>query len=354
MNLAAIYVVIAMAIAMSRAFKQNTGSTIMVSMVAFFVITPIGNMFATKIAENPTSVIDISYLGSKGIFAAIIVAILASRLYYLLMDKKVTIKMPDAVPPFVSNMFAQIIPIGIVTIVFAIVQTLFSLTSFGNFHDFIYSILQAPLVGLSDNIVAVCILVFVAELLWFFGIHGSAVTSGVLAVMFSSQAYANAAAVAAGTAPQYIINSFFIDLFKGPRALALALLLIYFCKSKHMKSVGKVAIVPSLFTITEPMKFGIPMVLNPWLLLPMSLSAVVCELIAYGASVIGFLPVVSVNVGRTLPPIISGLVACGWQGAVIQLIQLVIVILMYIPFLRKVDRDALKKEAEPKEEQLKA
>jgi PTS system cellobiose-specific IIC component len=136
--------------------------------------------------------------------------------------------------------------------------------------------------------------------------------------------------------------------------LALALLLIFLCKSKHMKSVGKVAIVPSLFTITEPMKFGIPMVLNPWLLLPMSLSAVVCELIAYGASVIGFLPVVSVNVGRTLPPIISGLVACGWQGAVIKLIQLVIVILMYIPFLRKVDRDALKKEAEPKEEQLKA
>lgn len=186
--------------------------------------------------------------------------------------------------------------------------------------------------------------------MWFFGIHGSAVTSSLLAVMFSSQAYANAAAVSAGAQPEFIINSFFIDLFKGPRALALALLLIFFCKSARLKSVGKISIVPSLFSITEPMKFGIPMVLNPWLLLPMSLSAVVCELIAYFASVIGFLPVVSVNVGRTLPPIISGFVACGWRGGLIQIIQLAVVILVYVPFLRKVDKDAKSQEVAKQEE----
>jgi PTS system cellobiose-specific IIC component len=177
-----------------------------------------------------------------------------------------------------------------------------------------------------------------AELLWFFGIHGSLVTSSILTALFATQAYANMEAVAAGETPEFILNMFFMDSFKGPRALALALLLVVRCRSKRLKTIGGVAIFPSLFGITEPMKFGIPMVLNPWLLIPMTFSAVVSILIAWFATIIGFLPIISLNVSRMIPPVIQGFMVAGWQGAVIQILQLGVIILMYIPFLHQVDR----------------
>lgn len=345
-NLITIFVVVTLASAMAKSFKQESGPYIVVALAGFLAVTPISALLQSVEAKRPTMAIDIAYLGSKGMFVGIIVALVSTRLYALFIGKKLTIKMPDQVPAFVSKTFEQIIPVALVMLLFMLVNAAFTLTPFGNIHDFIYTYLQMPLQQLGSSVVSACLLVFVAELLWFFGIHGSAVTTSLLTALFATQSFANMEAVASGGTAEFILNSWFIETFKGPRAMALAFLLLFFCRSQHMKSIGKVAIVPSLFTITEPMKFGIPMVLNIWLLVPMSLSAVVSILIAYIASVIGFLPIVSVNISRMIPAPFNGLLACGWQGAVVQVIQFVAIVLLYIPFLRKVDNDALRKQKE--------
>lgn len=345
LNFITIFVIISLSSVMARELKVEPASAILLSLACFFILTPISSLFLEAAEDaNAINAIDVSYVGSKGMFVGILVSILVTRFYAFLAEKNISIKLPDSVPQFVSKNFAQLFPYTIVILVTIILNGLFSMTASGNIHDIIYKYLQMPLQNISSNVWAACLLVFLAELLWFFGIHGSAVTGSLLTALFATQAYENVELVTAGLPATHIVNSFFIDCFKGPRSLALAVLLIWFCRSQHMKSVGKVAIVPSIFGITEPMKFGIPMVLNPWMLLPMSLSAPLSVLIAYFATKIGFLPIVTVNVGRTFPHFLNGLAGAGWQGLVVQLVQFVVICLLYIPFLKKLDQDALKQE----------
>jgi PTS system cellobiose-specific IIC component len=330
-NLITVYTVIALAAVMARECKQDSITSVIMAIACFFILTPIRSF-------ERIQAIEVSYLGSKGMFVGIIVALLSARFYALLMDKRIFIRMPEAVPRGVAKTFETIVPAFILLSAALILNALFRLTPFGNMHDIVYTFLQRPLQNLGSSIWSAVLLMLLAELLWFFGIHGSLVTSSILTALFATQAYANMEAAAAGESPEFILNMFFMDSFKGPRALALALLLVVRCRSERLKTVGRVALFPSLFGITEPMKFGIPMVLNPWLLIPMTFSAVVSILIAYFATLIGFLPIISLNVSRMIPPVIQGFMVAGWQGAVIQIIQLAVIILLYIPFLRQVDR----------------
>ncbi|MDR0639418.1 MAG: PTS transporter subunit EIIC [Spirochaetaceae bacterium] len=330
-NLITVYAVIALAAVMAKECKQDTITSVIMAIACFFILTPIRSF-------EKIQAIEVSYLGSKGMFVGIIVALLSIRLYAFLMDKRIFIRMPEAVPRGIAKSFEAIVPAFILLISALILNTLFQLTPFGNMHDVVYTFLQRPLQNLGSSIWSAALLMLLSELLWFFGIHGSLVTSSILNALFATQAYANLEAVAAGAKPEFVLNMFFMESFKGPRALALATLLVIYCRSQRLKAVGRVALFPSIFGITEPMKFGIPMVLNPWLLVPMTFSAVISILIAWVATLIGFLPIISLNVSRQIPPVIQGFMVAGWRGAAIQILQYVVIVLLYIPFLRQVDR----------------
>lgn len=347
LSLISVYTMLSIAYAMARECKQEILPPMVITFASFLAVTPINNMFPELVeGTKAASVININYLGSRGMFVGIIVALVATRLFALFIDKQIYIKMPDAVPKGVSKVFEAIVPAFCILFLFVVVDSIVKATSFGNVHDLIYSILQMPLQNMGNSIISACILYGVSEFLWFFGIHGSNVSNVFLNALFATQAYENAEAVLAGGTPTHIINMFFLESFKGPRALALGLLLLWFCRSQHMKSVGKVAIIPSIFGITEPMKFGIPMVLNVWILIPMTFAPVISVLIAYFASIVGFLPIVSANVSRQFPPIVQGFLVAGWQGALIQLIQLAAIIALYLPFIKKIDNDAMAKQNE--------
>lgn len=346
LSLIAIYTMISLTIVMANELNQEVLPAVIITFACFFAVTPTGKMFA-EAAEGAKSaaVINLTYLGSRGMFVGIIVAIGATRLFALFIDKNICIHMPPAVPKGVSKTFEAIVPAFAILFIFVAIDAMIGMTSFNNMHDLVYAVLQMPLQNLGGSIVSACILYALSEFLWFFGIHGSNVSNVFLNALFATQAYENADAVMAGQLPEHIINMFFLESFKGPRALALAVLLVWFCRSQHMKSVGKVAIIPSVFGITEPMKFGIPMVLNVWILFPMTMAPVISVLIAYFATLAGFLPIVSANVSRNLPPVIQGFLVAGWQGAVIQLVQLAAIIALYIPFIKKIDLSAAAKES---------
>ncbi len=87
------------------------------------------------------------------------------------------------------------------------------------------------------------------------------------------------------------------------------------------------------------------MVLNLYLLIPMSLAPVVSLAIAYLANIIGFMPRVAANVIQIVPPILSGFMAAGWQGAVVQVIQFIAIVFLYLPFIKRLDKLELKKES---------
>lgn len=336
-----LYVVASVSGALAKIKEQDTVSTIILSILMFLLVTPF-----TK-DDKGVLALSTGCLGNKGMFLAIIVGLLAPQIYYFFLQGKLfKIKFPDSVPETIKQMFNSIIPYLVTVLIFVGINLSFSQTSFGNIHDLVYSLLQAPLANLGNSIWSVYALVLLAELFWFFGIHGSMVTNVFLTALFSTQATANLEALASGQPIPYIISTSFIGAFKGPRALALAIVLLFFCKSRHFKSVGKLSIIPSFFSISEPMKFGIPMVMNPYLLIPMSLAPVVSIAIAYGATLIGFMNPVSANVVQIIPPVISGVMAAGWQGAVVQIIQLVAVIALYLPFVKRIDTIEYNKELE--------
>ena len=133
----------------------------------------------------------------------------------------------------------------------------------------------------------------------------------------------------------------FINTLKGPRHFALALLLLLLCRSKHLKSVGKIAIVPGFFGISEPMKFGIPMVLNPVLFIPMTLAPVISIAMAYFATLLNMIPRAN---GVTFPwniPFFSGLVVGDWRTGVLQILQVIVVMALYYPFIKYLDKQNL-------------
>ena len=116
-------------------------------------------------------------------------------------------------------------------------------------------------------------------------------------------------------------------------------------RSEQMKSITKLATVPGIFNINEPVIFGLPIVFNPYLLVPFILAPLAAFYVTYAAIAIGFMaPFGAVQVPWTTPPIIAGLLLDGWQGAVIQIINLALATVIYLPFVRLQDSKMLEEE----------
>lgn len=342
-DIISIYLVIALSYEMSRIYKKSQINAVATALLAFFLVTP---MTAAMIGEKTANVFTTTYLGSRGMFVGIIVGLLATRLYVLFIDKGIKIKMHPSVPPAIAGSFESLFPIIGVAGVFIIINAIFSATSYGDVHSLIYGLLQKPLAGAGASIWTMLLICFLGEVFWWFGIHGSNVTRAVSSTLYLPPAIDNATALAAGMAMPFILNEYFLNIYKGPRHLALACMLLWMSKSKQLKAIGQVAIVPGVFGISEPMKFGIPMVYNPIIFIPMAMTPVVSVSIAYFATVIGFLPRVGVNIPWAMPPIIGGMIAGGWRGALIQIVQFFVCILIYIPFFKVLDKQKAAEEAE--------
>lgn len=338
-----IYLVAALSSEMAKFYKKNQMNAILISLLAFFIVTPLSTF---EVGDSSTMAFELTNLGSRGMFVGMFVSLIATRLYVLMLDRGVKIKMPSAVPPVISSSFESLISFIVVAVVFIFVNFVFAHTSYGDIHSCIYTILQQPLEGASDSLTTMLIICFIGEVFWWFGIHGSNVTSAITATLYMPLAIANTQALASGQTLPFILNSYFLNIYKGPRHLALACLLVFFVKSKQLKAVGKVSLIPGAFGISEPMKFGIPMVFQPLIFLPMALAPVVCIAMAYFATVLGFLPRVAVDLPWSMPPFISGFIAGGPAGVVVQVLQFVAVILLYIPFLKILDKQKIAEEAE--------
>lgn len=159
----------------------------------------------------------------------------------------------------------------------------------------------------------------------------------------------NLAAFQAGTKLPNIITAQFQDMFAtfggAGSTLSLIIAMLLICKSKRIKSIGKLSILPGIFGINEPLIFGLPIMLNPLLLIPFALVPTVNIIIAYFCMSTGLVPLTNgVQLPWTTPIIFSGFLTTGWQGAVLQLVLLILGIFMYIPFIKILDKQYLKDE----------
>ncbi|MBU5436910.1 PTS cellobiose transporter subunit IIC [Tissierella sp. MSJ-40] len=322
-----------------------------IALVAFFILTP----FITNFTPNDMEVvyevksIPLKWVGSNGLFVGMITALTSVLLFAKIVKKGWIIKMPEGVPPTVAKSFAALIPSGIVMVVFFIVKTLFEFTSYGNVHEIIYTYLQAPLTSLGNTLPAMVIAYIFLHLFWFFGINGSSVVGAVYNPILRVLSAENLAAFQAGLPIPNIITGTFQDMFAtfggAGSTLSLIVAMLYICKSKRIKELGKLSLLPGIFGINEPIIFGLPIMLNPIMLIPFMLVPTINIIIAYFAMSLGIVPLTNgVSVPWTTPLVFSGFLVSGIRGAILQIILFIIGVFIYIPFIKIVDRQYLKEE----------
>ena len=265
-SLIALYASFTVAYCLAENLGQKAIGAGCISAFCFLIITPLAN-FETG------SYLDIGWLGAKGLFGAMIVALIAGRLYCLFLDKKIIIKMPESVPPVVSNTFAGLFPAIIVGFLFVFVAFGFSLTKYGSFADFVYGIIAAPLQNLSGSI----FIILIQMVLWIFGLHGSLVVGSFISALYLPMDTMNMEAVMAGVANSdlpNIMGKTFYGLFAGiggaGGTLSLIFVMLIFAKAKQHKAIAKLTVGPGCFTINEPIVFGLPLILNPIMAIPFS------------------------------------------------------------------------------------
>lgn len=301
------------------------------------------------------------WLGSKGLFVGIIVSILSVKLYAWVERKGWVIKMPAGVPPTVVASFSALIPATIVMTTFFLVNMIFVACGTTAF-DFIFKFLQTPLLGLGDTLGAMIIAYIFLHLFWFFGINGGSVVGAVFNPILQTLALDNlnlykelgpaGYTVANGA---HIISQQFQDLFATfggcGSTLSLLIAMLLFCKSKRIKELGKLALVPGIFGINEPIVFGLPIVLNPVIAIPFILVPMMNIILTYLAMSMGmFPPCNGINIPWTMPVIISGFLSTNWMGALFQALLLILGVFIYLPFIKVMDKQYLQDEANAAEE----
>lgn len=321
--------------------KEDDGSAAgIISLMAFLIITPLGQNKAGAFIPS-------AWLGASGLFSAMIVGIIAGRAYVYMRQNNWTIKMPAGVPPMVSNTFASLIPALLIGVFFAIVALGFTATPFGSFHQMIYTFIQTPLKNIGGSIWAMIFICFLEQLIWFFGIHGTNVIVPIVMPIWMSMDMQNLSAFQAGKPlPNAFGYAFFNIVTWSGTALGLILLMLFFAKSKRYKTLGKLAIIPGLFGITEPVIFGTPLVLNFYFFVPFVFNNAIFVAVAAILTKIG---VVARFCGAQsvfgLP--IGVIATCGGSVSIVimQLVlQLILSPILWYPWFRMADKKALAQE----------
>ncbi|MFV0560934.1 MAG: PTS sugar transporter subunit IIC [Enterococcus sp.] len=288
--------------------------------------------------------IDTANFGSGGMFTAIVVAIVCGELLNFFYKKNWVIKLPDTVPPAVMKSFSACIPGGLTLLFVWFIRIVLNI----DINTLITKLFEPLVVGVNSfwGILFVC---FLMCALWTLGIHGNNVVGSVSAPIFLSFLASNIEAVSQGQTPPYIVADGFLQFgmaMGGTGAVIGLALSMLFAKSKQYRALGKIGLVPSIFGISEPLMFGVPVVFNPILAIPFICIPMILVGISYILMDLGIIGRVIATVPWTTPPVISGLLLTGgdWRAALWQGIEVILATLGYLPFFLKLDRIALEKE----------
>ena len=284
-----------------------------------------------------------NHVNARGYFTAMIIGFLASIIFCKVMNKNWVIKLPDSVPPAIAKPFISIIPGFMAMYVVAILTYVFQLLSSDLLIDWIYKVLQTPLLGLSQSFFAVILMIFLNKLFWFFGLHGGNVLAPIMEGLFGVAMLANLDAFQKGEAIPYIWTSGSFGAFVWFEGLGLVIAILLFSRNNHYREVAKLGLAPVMFNIGEPVNYGLPVVLNPLLFIPFVVIPILMGTVAYLATDLGLVAPVTQNVTWVMPPILYGFfsTAFDWRSIILSVICLLISIVCYFPFVRMADKTEL-------------
>ncbi len=339
LGLVAIYAVIGIAYFLSEIYKIYIVGSVILSVFAFLILT---------VTYTADGMLDPTYLDSKGLFTGIFVAILAVEIYRFFTIHKLIIQMPEGVPDFVSRSFELITPAAFIGFIFVSARHFISEWSGGLLLPELVMSVLAPAINGMDNLLIVWFVIMLRLTFWFFGIH-SAVLSPILSPIFVQYLAENIVAKEAGLAlPHYVTGGAFSAFvnFTGSGVTMGLIISMLLSKSERYRKIGLISLIPACFGINEPVLFGVPVILNPVLLIPFIIGGSLCGLFPLALMQMGFL-------GRPffdppyLPLFFEGyLLNFDWKTPLVQCMQLVLSFCIYNPFFRILEKQELEKEKE--------
>ncbi|CAM3676807.1 PTS sugar transporter subunit IIC [Erysipelothrix urinaevulpis] len=282
-------------------------------------------------------------MGSPSIFFGILISIVSVEIYRILINKKITIKMPDSVPPMVATAFVSMIPVTIVVIIMSFLGQ--GIPGF-DLMAIINNFSEKLVVGGSGP-VAQFVGFFLDRILWFVGLHGSNIVGSVMTPVWTTMITENINAFNAGTAIPYMFTNQWINFYVRISLFPIALLALR-SNVERFRVLGKLSIVGTIFNIAEPIMFGLPIVLNPIMFVPWVLGFSLTFIFNAILGLLSITPPMVAMVVWTMPAPLAAFIGSGFKfiAPVISLLNYVLIFFIFLPFFRVMEKQELEKEKE--------
>ncbi|HIY93035.1 PTS sugar transporter subunit IIC [Companilactobacillus sp. HBUAS56275] len=332
-----IYVVLGVSYRLAQHYNMTAFPNSLVALMTFFAVAAPPTTFKGKL------MIDTTQLGSNTMFAAIIIGLLVIEINRVLIKHNITIKMPKSVPPAVAAPFQVLLPLLINLIIFLGLNNIMMATLHTGLADAIFVIFQ-PLMKAGASLISMTILVEIALIFWFFGIHGDNMISAVTTPIWTAGLVQNLQEYAAHKPLTNIYVGNFTFIF-GEAIVYFAIMvsMLVFAKSPQLKSLSHVAWPATLFNINEPQVFGIPTVMNLFTFIPSFICLLIDMPIAYYATTLGLMSKTAMSVPWTLPaPLYAIISTLDWRAGIVWLVIFAIDFAIIAPFMIAYDRQLIK------------
>lgn len=289
------------------------------------------------------------FLGTKGLLTAFLAAFITVNIYHFCVKNNVTIRMPEEVPPNISQVFKDVIPFALSILSLYVLDVIFRSFLGSGVAEGIGKFFE-PLFTAADGYLGITIIFGAYALFWFVGIHGPSIVEPAIAAITYANIETNFQLLQAGEHANKILTSgtqMFIVTMGGTGAtLVVPFMFMWLTKSKRNKAIGRASVVPTFFGVNEPILFGAPIVLNPIFFVPFVLTPIVnVWVFKFFVDVLG-MNSFSVNLPWTTPGPLGIIMGTGFGlwSFVLAIALIAIDVIIYYPFVRVYDEQVLAEE----------
>ena len=318
----------------------NFISTMLASMVGFLL------MAAEPAKEGGFLT---AFMGTKGLLTAFIAAFVTVNVYKVCVKNNVTIRMPDEVPPNISQVFKDLIPFTLSVVLLYALELVVKASLHVTVAESIGTLL-APLFSAADGYVGITIIFGAFAFFWFIGIHGPSIVEPAIAAITYANAEVNLNLLQQGMHADKILTSgtqMFIVTMGGTGAtLVVPFMFMWLCKSKRNRAIGRASVVPTFFGVNEPILFGAPLVLNPIFFIPFIFAPIAnVWIFKFFIETLG-MNSFTANLPWTTPGPLGIVLGTNFQvlSFILAALLVVVDVIIYYPFVKVYDEQILEEE----------
>lgn len=347
MGILGLFVSATTAKALTDSINRNMESTSQINYISTMLASAIG--FLVMAANPAEGGFLTGFMGTKGLLTAFIAAFVTVNIYKVCVKNNVGIKLPDEVPPNISQVFRDLIPFTLSIVILYAAELIIHSIMGVNMAESIGTLL-APLFSAADGWLGITLIFGAYAFFWFVGIHGPSIVEPAIAAITYANVETNLHLIQSVMHASKVLTSgtqMFIVTMGGTGAtLVVPFMFMWLCKSKRNRAIGRASAVPTFFGVNEPILFGAPIVLNPVFFIPFIFAPIAnVWIFKFFVDVLG-MNSFSTNLPWTTPAPLGIVLGTNFQflSFVLAIVLIVVDVLIYYPFLKVYDEEILEEE----------